>query len=173
MRLTPWRRHVAVVDNNAPIHRAPDLGPAVELSGVGPWFNTTNGGPLTLAALAGHVVLLEFWTFACSNCIHTLPFLEQTHTRFGPDLTVIGIHTPEFSFEREPASVAEAIRLHGLTFPVGLDNDFTAWGDYGNRYWPTQYLIDQRGRIRYTHIGEGQYRRTESAIRSLLVPSRA
>jgi len=160
MNLAPWRRQVATVDSNSP--------PAAELSGVGPWFNTTNGEPLTLAGLAGQVVLLEFWTFACSNCIHTLPFLQQMHTTYGPDLTVMGIHTPEFSFEREPANVAEAIRLRGLTFPVGLDNDFTTWNAYGNRYWPTQYLIDQSGRIRYTHVGEGQYRQTESALRALL-----
>lgn len=173
MNLTPWRRQVATVDDDIPPYRGPDLGPAAELSGVGPWFNTTDGDALTLAGLAGEVVLIEFWTFACGNCIRTLPFLEQMHTKYGPGLKVMGIHTPEFPFEREEVNVAEAIRLRGLTFPIGLDNDFTAWDAYGNHYWPTRYLIDQSGRLRYTHVGEGQYRKTESAIRSLLVPTGA
>jgi thiol-disulfide isomerase/thioredoxin len=162
-----------MVDDDVPSRLGLDLGPAAELSGVGPWFNTPDGDPLTLAVLAGRVVLIEFWTFACGNCIRTLPFLEQMHTKYGPDLTVMGIHTPEFSFERQASNVAEAIGLRRLTFPVGLDNDFNAWNAYDNHYWPTQYLIDRSGRIRYTHIGEGQYRQTESAIRSLVVPPSA
>jgi thiol-disulfide isomerase/thioredoxin len=168
MKMTPWRRQVTIVDDNVPPSRGPDLRPAAELLGVGPWFNTTNGDPLTLAGPAGQVVLMEFWTFACGSCIHTLPFLEQMHVKYGADLTVVGIHTPELSFEREASNVAEAVRLQRLTFPIGLDNDFTAWHAYDIHYWPTQYLIDQSGRIRYTHVGEGHYRQTESAIRSLL-----
>ena len=148
--------------------RLPVLGRAPELLGVDPWFNTPDGEPLTLAALRDRVVLLEFWTFACVNCQRTLPFLRRMHDRYQPDLTVVGVHTPEFPFERSAENVEHAVREHGLEYPVGLDNDFVAWNAYGNRYWPTIYLIDGAGQIRYVRIGEGDYGRTETAIRTLL-----
>ena len=144
------------------------LGRAPELVGVDPWLNTPDGEPLRLAALRDRVVLLEFWTFACVNCRRTIPFLRRMHGRYRPDLTVVGVHSPEFAFERSVENVERAVREHGLEYPVGLDNDFVAWGAYGNRYWPTLYLIDRAGRIRYTHIGEGSYGPTEAAIRTLL-----
>jgi thiol-disulfide isomerase/thioredoxin len=144
------------------------LGRAPELVGVDPWFNTSDGEPLRLAALRDRVVLLEFWTFACVNCQRTLPFLRRMHDQYQPDLTVVGVHSPEFSFERSVENVERAVREHGLEYPVGLDNDFVAWNAYGNRYWPTMYLIDRAGQIRYTHIGEGNYGFTETAIRTLL-----
>jgi thiol-disulfide isomerase/thioredoxin len=144
------------------------LGSAPELVGVDPWFNTTDGEPLRLAALRDRVVLLEFWTFACVNCQRTLPFLRRVHDQYGPDLAVVGVHSPEFAFERSVQNVERAVREHGLEYPVGLDNDFVAWNAYGSRYWPTMYLIDRAGRIRYTHIGEGDYGRTETAMRTLL-----
>ena len=146
----------------------PDLGPAPELFGVRPWMNTGGGEPLTLAGLHGRVVLLEFWTFACGNCQRTLPFLRKMHGRYRPGLAVIGIHTPEFPFERPARNVERAARARGLSFPIGLDNDYAAWDAYANRYWPSQYLIDGAGRVRYTHVGEGAYGRTETAIRALL-----
>ena len=90
------------------------------------------------------------------------------HDRYQPDLTVVGVHSPEFAFERSVQNVERAVREHGLEYPVGLDNDFVAWNAYGNRYWPTMYLIDRAGQIRYTQIGEGDYGRTEAAIRTLL-----
>src|ERR671911_3105261 len=144
------------------------LGCAPELVGVDPWFNTPNGEPLRLAALRDRVVLLEFWTFACVNCQRTLPFLRRMHGRYQPDFTVVGVHTPEFAFERSVQNVERAVREQGLEYPVGLDDDFVAWNAYGNWYWPTMYLIDRAGQIRYTQIGEGKYSRAEAAIRTLL-----
>jgi thiol-disulfide isomerase/thioredoxin len=149
-------------------HRLAVLGRAPELVGVDPWFNTPDGEPLRLAALRDHVVLLEFWTFACVNCQRTLPFLRRMHDQYQPDLTVVGVHSPEFAFERSVQNVERAVRERGLEYPVGLDNDFVAWNAYGNRYWPTMYLIDRAGQIRYTQIGEGDYGCTETAVRTLL-----
>jgi hypothetical protein len=102
------------------------------------------------------------------NCQRTLPFLRRMHDQYQPDFTVVGVHSPEFAFERSVPNVERAVREHGLEYPVGLDNDFVAWDAYGNRYWPTVYLIDRAGQIRYTQIGEGNYGRTETAIRTLL-----
>jgi thiol-disulfide isomerase/thioredoxin len=146
----------------------PDLGPAPELFGVNFWLNTPGGDPLTVAGPLGRVVLLEFWTFACGNCQRTLPFLRNMHSRYQPDLLVIGVHTPEFPFERRARNVERAVRARGLSFPIGLDNDYAVWDAYANRYWPSQYLIDRVGRVRYAHVGEGAYGRTERAIRALL-----
>ena len=114
-------------------HRLPVLGRAPELVGVDPWFNTPDGEPLRLAALRDRVVLLEFWTFACVNCQRTLPFLRRMHDQYQPDFTVVGVHSPEFAFERSVQNVEHAVREHGLEYPVGLDNDFVAWNAYGNR----------------------------------------
>lgn len=144
------------------------LGRAPELDGVDPWINTPDGNPLRLAALRDRVVLLEFWTFACGNCQRTLPFLRRMHDRYQSDFTIVGVHTPEFHFERSLQNVERAVRRHGLEYPVGLDNDFVAWNAYGNRFWPTLYLIDRAGQIRHTQIGEGNYGQTEAAIRALL-----
>jgi thiol-disulfide isomerase/thioredoxin len=148
--------------------RLPVLGRAPELAGVGPWLNTPGGEPLSLAALRNRVVLLEFWTFACGNCQRTIPFLRQMHGRYQPELAVVGVHTPEFEFEASVPNVERAVREQGIEYPVGVDNDFLAWNAYGIRYWPTLYLIDRAGRVRSTHIGEGNYGRTEGAIRPLL-----
>src|SRR4051794_7157256 len=141
---------------------------APELVGIKPWFNTPDGEPLRLAALRNRVVLLEFWTFACVNCQRTLPFLRRMHGRYQPELTVVGVHTPEFAFEASVQNVDGFVREQGLEYPVGVDNDFVAWNAYANRYWPTMYLVDRAGRIRYMHVGEGNYGRTEGAIRALL-----
>jgi thiol-disulfide isomerase/thioredoxin len=148
--------------------RLPVLGPAPELFGVHPWLNTPGGAPLTLASLRGRVVLLEFWTFACANCQRTLPFLRRMHERYDPELWVVGVHTPELPFERPVDNVKRALRADGVDYPVGLDNDYVAWNAYGNRYWPSLYLVDRAGRLRYTQIGEGNYGRTEAAVRTLL-----
>src|ERR687895_1270412 len=112
----------------------PVLGDAPELVGVDPWFNTPDGEPLRLAALRDRVVLLEFWTFACVNCQRTLPFLRRIHGQYHPELTVVGVHTPEFPFERSVHNVERAVREHGLEYPVGLDNEFVAWNAYGSRF---------------------------------------
>jgi thiol-disulfide isomerase/thioredoxin len=164
------RRAQAV--RNAASPALPDLGEAPELLGVHPWLNTPDGEPVTLAHLIGSVVLVEFWTFACANCQRTLPFLSRAHRQYWPHLRVVGVHTPELPFERPARNVGQAVRRRRLEFAVGLDNEFAAWDAYGNRYWPSLYLVDAAGHIRYTHIGEGSYRRTEEAIRVLLTDAR-
>jgi thiol-disulfide isomerase/thioredoxin len=138
------------------------------LFGVYPWLNTAGGEPLAVAGLYGRVVLLEFWTFACINCQRTLPFLRSMHGRYRPGLAVIGVHTPEFPFEQPARNVERAARARGLSFPIGLDNEYAAWDAYANQYWPSQYLIDAAGHIRYAHVGEGAYGPTERAIQALL-----
>src|SRR3954465_4580032 len=144
------------------------VGRAPELVGVDPWFNTPDGESLRLVALRDRVVLLEFWTFACANCQPPLPFLRRVHDQYQPDLTVVGVHSPEFLFERSVQNVERAVREAEVEDPGGLDNDFVAWNAYRNRYWPTMHLIDRAGQIRYTQIGEGNYGRSETAIRTLL-----
>jgi len=146
-----------------------DLGPAPKIAGTQRWFNTPGGRPLTASDLKGHVVLVDFWTYSCINCIRTLPYLEEWYAkyhRFG--LTIIGIHTPEFEFEHSAANVGAAIRQFGITYPVVQDNDYAMWNAYGTETWPSEYLIDARGIVRYSSIGEGDYARTQAAIRELL-----
>jgi thiol-disulfide isomerase/thioredoxin len=167
MTFVPRNTSRAPMEEDA-AHRLPVLGRAPELVGVDLWFNTPDGEPLRLAALRDRVVLLEFWTFACVNCQRTLPFLRRMHGQYQPDFTVVGVHSPEFAFERSVQNVERAVQEHGLEYPVGLDNEFVAWNAYGNRYWPTMYLIDRAGQGRYTQIGEGNYGCTEAAIRALL-----
>lgn len=151
------------------IHAAtlPDFGPAPEFTGIERWLNTE---PLTLAQLRGRVVLVDFWTYACINCIRTLPHVNrwaELYTSQG--LTVVGVHTPEFPFERTTSNVEVAMRRHGVKHPVAQDNRYGTWKAYSNQYWPAVYLIDAQGRIRYKHFGEGEYDRTEAVIRALLV----
>lgn len=144
----------------------PDLGTAPEFAGIERWLNSP---PLTMAQLRGRVVLVDFWTHACGNCLRTLPHVKRwaaTHAEAG--LTVIGIHSPEFAFEAPTREVQAAIERHGIRYPVAQDNRHATWKAYENQYWPAKYLIDARGRIRYRHFGEGAYERTEAAIRHLL-----
>jgi cytochrome c biogenesis protein CcdA/thiol-disulfide isomerase/thioredoxin len=143
--------------------RAPDF------RGIAEWLNTPDGKPLTLAALRGKVVLVDFWTYSCINCLRTLPHLKAWDAAYRKDgLVIVGVHSPEFSFEHVPANVRTAVRKLGLRYPVALDNDFKTWQAYANEYWPAEYLIDRTGRIRHTHFGEGEYETTESVIRKLL-----
>jgi cytochrome c biogenesis protein CcdA/thiol-disulfide isomerase/thioredoxin len=145
------------------------LGTAPEFRGTQRWFNTANGRPLTLRSLRGRVVLIDFWTYSCINCLRTLPALRAWDARYRRDgLTIIGVHSPEFPFERDAANVERAIGRNGLRYPVVQDNEFATWNAYGNQYWPAKYLIDARGRVRYVHFGEGNYATTERAIRGLL-----
>ena len=149
--------------------RLPVLGPAPDFTGNQEWFNTPGGQPLSLAELRGQVVLVDFWTYTCINCIRTLPYLKAWDERYGEDgLTIVGVHTPEFPFERDAANVEDAIDQNGLGYAVAQDNDYATWNAYGNEYWPAKYLIDAQGRVRYTHFGEGDYEETEEAIRELL-----
>jgi cytochrome c biogenesis protein CcdA/thiol-disulfide isomerase/thioredoxin len=139
---------------------------APELVGATGWLNSQ---PLSLQALRGKVVLLDFWTYSCINCLRTLPYLKAWQAQYqAAGFTVIGIHAPEFAFEKVPANVARAVKDLGITYPVALDNDFAIWNAYHNQYWPAHYLIDAQGRIRHTHFGEGGYQETEQHIRQLL-----
>jgi cytochrome c biogenesis protein CcdA/thiol-disulfide isomerase/thioredoxin len=143
-----------------------DLGPAPEFQGITAWFN---GGPTTLQALRGKVVLVDFWTYSCINCLRTLPYLENWYEQYkDAGLVVVGVHTPEFAFEAEPRNVQAAITREGLRYPVALDPKFATWIAYENRFWPSKYLIDAQGRVRLFHAGEGAYDETEAAIRTLL-----
>jgi len=143
-----------------------DLGTAPELIAGGRWFNTE---PLTLSQLRGKVVLIDFWTYTCINCIRTLPYLKNWYAKYkDKGFVIIGVHTPEFEFEKDASNVARAIADFGLEYPVMQDNDYATWRAYDNRYWPAKYLIDKEGKIRYTHFGEGAYDETERVIQELL-----
>lgn len=147
----------------------PVLGRAPEFTGTQQWFNTPGERPLSLRELRGRVVLVDFWTYTCINCIRTFPYLKAWDERYRDrGLTIVGVHTPEFPFEREAGNVAEAIGQSGLRYPVVQDNEYATWNAYANQYWPAKYLIDARGRVRYAHFGEGEYEETEAAIRALL-----
>ncbi|TSC87713.1 MAG: hypothetical protein G01um101416_393 [Microgenomates group bacterium Gr01-1014_16] len=144
----------------------PNYGPAPELIPGGQWFNSQ---PLKLSDLKGKVILIDFWTYTCINCIRTLPYLKSWDEKYrDKGLVIIGVHTPEFEFEKNPANVQKAITDFGLKYPVMQDNDYATWNAYQNRYWPAKYLIDKDGRIRYTHFGEGEYDATEKTIQQLL-----
>ena len=142
---------------------------APELRGISEWINTPGGRPLTLRELRGKVVLVDFWTYSCINCIRTFPQLTAWDRAYRKDgLVILGIHTPEFSFERVASNVRAATKRYGLRYPVGLDNGYKTWSAFHNEYWPAEYLIDKTGVIRHTHFGEGGYDETESFIRRLL-----
>lgn len=152
----------------------PDLGPAPDFAGTERWFNTPGGRPLSMAGLRGRVVLVDFWTYTCINCIRTLPFVRALDERYRPaGLTVVGIHTPEFSFEHSAQNVGEAIARNGLRYPVAQDNAYGTWDAYGNQYWPAEYLSDARGEVRHTQFGEGDYKQSEAAVRALLLEAGA
>ncbi len=145
----------------------PKLFNAPEFTGLENWINTV---PInSLEELRGKVVLIDFWTYSCINCIRTLPYLQSWHEKYADDgLVIIGVHTPEFQFEQKPENVQKAVDDFGLTYAVVQDNDFKTWRAYQNRYWPAKYLIDQNGIVRYTHFGEGEYEETEEYIAELL-----
>jgi hypothetical protein len=136
------------------------------LAGANEWLNST---ALTRVDLEGHVVAVDFWTFTCVNWIRTAPFRrawDETYRDHG--LTLIGVHTPEFPFERDPASIRAAVEERGITYPVAVDSDFAIWNTFANRYWPALYVADRTGAIRFTHFGEGAYSESERVIRELL-----
>ena len=142
--------------------------PAPDLTGGGPWFNT-DGRPVTIASLRGKVAGVEMWTAGCENCLNVLPYLKQWYAKYhGRGFVVVGVHTPEFAHESKVAYVREAIARLGIAYPVVMDNDRRIWDAYHNAYWPSLYLIDKRGRIRYTHFGEGDYDVTERQIVDLI-----
>jgi cytochrome c biogenesis protein CcdA/thiol-disulfide isomerase/thioredoxin len=146
--------------------RLDDYGRAPELTAIEEWINSP---PLTIAGLRGKVVLLDFWTYSCINCLRTLPYIRAWYDEYRADgLVIVGVHTPEFAFEREPDNVRRAVRDHQIEYPVALDNEYGTWQAFQNRYWPAKYFIDRRGRLRYVHFGEGDYDESERVIRELL-----
>ena len=145
-------------------------GTAPALAGISGWINTKNGRPITLSSLRGKVVLIDFWTYSCINCERAIPHIEAWYQRYAADgLVVIGVHTPEFGFEKVVANVRAAVHQFGITYPVAIDNGYTTWNAYHNDYWPADYLIDPGGKIVDTQFGEGNYGALEAAIRGLLV----
>ncbi|AZK96999.1 MULTISPECIES: cytochrome c biogenesis protein DipZ [Streptomyces] len=163
-------------DSNKELSRCEDgadelrsCGQAPPLEGIDSWLNTPGNRPLDLKSLRGKVVLVDFWTYSCINCQRAAPYLrdwDRTYRDSG--LRIIGVHSPEFVFEKKRGNVAEGARKLGVTWPVALDNDLTTWSNYRNRFWPAKYLIDAEGTVRYFKFGEGQYDRTETMIRDLL-----
>ena len=159
---------------------SPELAAGVELpvegrlpplDGATGWFNTA---PLTREALRGKVVLVDFWTYSCINCLRALPYVQGWADKYRDHgLVVLGVHTPEFAFERDAGNVREAIASLGITYPVATDNGYALWRAFENRYWPAHYFIDGEGRIRYHHFGEGEYARSEDVIRRLLADNGA
>ncbi len=140
--------------------------PAPDFAGITSWLNTK---PLQLSELRGKVVLVDFFTYSCINCIRTQPYLKQWYDNYKDSgFEIIGVHAPEFAFEKVTSNVADAVKKAGLTYPVALDNNFSTWNAYDNKYWPASYLIDQNGNVRRYHAGEGDYKETEEAIRTLL-----
>jgi thiol-disulfide isomerase/thioredoxin len=149
--------------------KLPDLGKAPEFVGTGHWFNTPADRPLTLRGMRGRVVLVDFWTYSCINCLRTLPYLKAWDARYRKDgLTIVGIHSPEFPFEREMSNVEDAIERNDIRYPVAQDNELQTWEAYANQYWPAEYFIDTHGNVRYVHFGEGEYAEKEQVIRQLL-----
>ena len=140
--------------------------PAPEIKGISTWFNS-NGE--SIANLKGKVVLVDFWTYSCINCKRTLPYITKLYDTYkDKGLVVLGIHAPEFQFEKVPANVQNAVKESKINYPVGLDNDFVTWNNYDNQFWPASYLIDKDGIVRRTHFGEGEHTETEKAVRFLL-----
>lgn len=128
-----------------------------------------NSDPLSIDELKGKVVLVDFWTYSCINCLRTLPFIKEWYNRYkDPGLVVVGVHTPEFDFEKKPENLKIFIEKNEIKFPVVMDNNYEIWDRYANRYWPSKYLIDRNGDIQYHHHGEGAYDQTEKAIQTLL-----
>ncbi len=147
----------------------PVLGTAPEFVDNQQWFNTPGDRPLTLRSLRGRVVIVDFWTYSCINCLRTLPYLTAWDRRYRKDgLTIVGVHAPEFPFEKDAGNVAAAIARNGIRYPVVQDNNLSTWNAYGNQYWPAEYFIDARGKVRFVHFGEGSYGEKERVIRELL-----
>ena len=139
---------------------------APEFTGIDNWLNSP---PLSMQQLRGKVVLVDFWTYTCINCIRTLPYVKSWHEKYkDKGLVVVGVHTPEYPFERSTSNVQSAIKRLGIPYPVAQDNRYATWQAYSNQYWPAVYLIDKQGRVVYTHFGEGAYQETEAKIRALL-----
>ncbi|WP_431257341.1 cytochrome c biogenesis protein DipZ [Roseateles chitinivorans] len=144
----------------------PDLGGLPSLDGAVQWLNSK---PLTAESLRGKVVLIDFWTYSCINCLRTLPYVKAWAEKYRDQgLVVIGVHAPEFAFERDIDNVRKAARDLGVTYPIAVDNNFAIWRAFSNRYWPAHYFVDAQGRVRFRHFGEGDYAHSEAVIQQLL-----
>ena len=151
----------------------PDYGPAPEFAKVTAWLNTASGAALTMQQLRGKVVLIDFWTYSCINCLRSLPHVEAWYDRYSRDgLVVVGVHTPEFDFEHSVGNVTAAVHRLGVHYPVAVDDNYGTWSAWGNNSWPAEYVVDRTGHVRYGSIGEGEYGTTEAAIRALLAGNR-
>jgi thiol-disulfide isomerase/thioredoxin len=135
---------------------------APEFAGIDQWLNSP---PLTMQQLRGKVVLVDFWTYSCINCINVMPHVKAWHQKYKDQgLVVVGVHTPEYPFERSTDNVRTAIKRLNISYPVAQDNRYATWTAYNNQYWPAFYLVDRKGKIVYTHFGEGKYAQSEAAI---------
>ncbi len=170
-------RHLTASSKNAPsavaAGNSPDTlrnyGAAPNFAGITKWINTPGSTPLSLPSLRGKVVLIDFWTYSCVNCIRTLPYLKAWYARYHRDgLVIVGVHTPEFAFEHVVSNVERAVREHGIRYPVAVDDNYATWNAWANQYWPADYLIDRNGDVREAHFGEGGYTQTQDDIRLLL-----
>jgi cytochrome c biogenesis protein CcdA/thiol-disulfide isomerase/thioredoxin len=169
---TAAEREVAIPGVKTP--SLSDLGTAPGFTDNQDWFNTPGDKPLTLAGLRGHVVLVDFWTYTCINCLRTLPFLEGLYAQYHKyGLEIVGVETPEFTFEQEASNVRQAIGSDGIKYPVVQDNKYGTWSAWQNQYWPAEYLIDAKGQVRHVQFGEGDYKQSEAAVRALLADAGA
>jgi thiol-disulfide isomerase/thioredoxin len=155
VRQQPVAFKMAAADRSAP-----------NFAGISNWFNSA---PLSMTGLRGKVVLVDFWTYGCVNCVNTLPHVTELYAKYRDrGLVVVGVHTPEFPFEKSASNVQAALKRHGILYPVAQDNESQTWNAYGNQYWPAQYIVDQSGKIVYQHDGEGQYDQMERTVQRLL-----
>jgi cytochrome c biogenesis protein CcdA/thiol-disulfide isomerase/thioredoxin len=169
---TAAEREVAIPGVKTP--SLTDLGTAPDFTGTEDWFNTPGDRPLSLGQLRGHVVLIDFWTYTCINCLRTLPFLKGLYAQYHKyGLDIVGVETPEFTFEQEASNVRQAIGSDGITYPVVQDNQYGTWNAWQNQYWPAEYLIDAKGQVRHVQFGEGDYKQSEAAVRALLADAGA
>jgi cytochrome c biogenesis protein CcdA/thiol-disulfide isomerase/thioredoxin len=160
---------VKLAPTAAPHSNLPVYASAPDFAGISHWLNTPGDRPLTLEGLRGKVVLIDFWTYSCINCLRTLPHLRAWYAAYHKDgLDIVGVHTPEFAFEHVLSNVESAVRRLHVTWPVALDNDYDTWNAWSNEYWPADYLVDQQGSVRAYSFGEGDYATTEADIRQLL-----
>ena len=148
-----------------------NCGPAPNLKGIAAWLNTPGDRPIDLKALRGKVVLIDFWAYSCINCQRAIPHVVGWYNTYHDNFEVIGVHTPEYAFEKVPANVAKGAADLGITYPIALDNGYSTWTNYRNRYWPAEYLIDATGSVRHIKFGEGDYSGTEKLIRQLIAES--
>lgn len=154
----------AFIAAGAGVHAS--AAPAPEFAGIDNWINSA---PLSMQQLRGKVVLVDFWTYDCINCQHVLPYVKGWHQKYKDQgLVVVGVHTPEYGFERNLSNLKSAVQRNGITFPVAQDNRYGTWGAYNNQFWPAFYLVDKKGEVVYSHFGEGDYAQTEATIRKLL-----